>query len=115
VRLSTVIAVWGAANVAFAVPLLWRDPGIAPAMLGAAGAAAVVTGLVMRLTSEAPPQGETLPDLSLPTAFAGMGAIIIFAGAAVGAWLSVIGAGVLLAAVVAILREEISRRRAVER
>lgn len=112
-RLATVIAAWGAANIGLAIPLTWRDPGLAPAMLGVAGAAALVTGIATMRTREVPPEREALPDLSLPTAFAGLGTIIVFAGAAVGAWLSVIGAGVVLAAVAGIVVEELSRRRAV--
>jgi hypothetical protein len=114
VRLSVVIAVWGAANLALTVPMILRgDTGIAPIMLAAAGAAALVTGLAMRAASEAPPEREALPDLSVPTAYAGIGTILVFAGLAAGAWLSVIGAGVLAAGVAGIIREEVARRREV--
>ena len=115
-RLSTVIAVWGAADLALTVPMLLRgDFGIAPLMLAIAGAAALSTGLATRSTPEAPPEREALPDLSVPTAFAGFGTIIVFAGMAAGAWLSVIGAGVLATAVAAIMLEELSRRREIGR
>jgi hypothetical protein len=114
VRLPLVIVVWGAVNLALTVPMLLRgDTGIAPVMLAAAGAAALVTGLAMRATCEAPPEREALADLSVPTAFAGMGAIIVFAGLAAGAWLAVIGAGVFAAGVVGVIREELARRREV--
>jgi hypothetical protein len=116
VRLALVIAAWGAVDLALTVPMILRgDTGIAPLMLAAAGAAALVTGVVMRVASEDPPEREALSDLSVPTAFAGIGTIIVFAGMAAGAWLSVVGAGVLAAAVAAIVLEELSRRREVGR
>jgi hypothetical protein len=110
-RLPLVIAGWGAADLALTVPLVIREADIAPVMLAAAGAAAVVTGLVMLTRPDTPPEREELPDLSVPTAFAGLGTIIVFAGMAAGAWLSVIGAGVLAAALVGIVREQVSLRR----
>lgn len=109
-RLGVVIAGWGAAALVLTVPLAVRKPDIGPALLAAAGAAALVTGLAILATSEAPPDREALPDLSVPTAFAGVGTIIVFAGMAAGAWLSVIGAGVLAGGLIGIVRERVAMR-----
>jgi hypothetical protein len=88
----------------------------APHMLltwGLLAGTAVVTGLLMGLSAAAREEADReISDESVTTLVATVGVLLVLLGVAVGAWLLLVGVGVLLAGLVGVFRDLRLRRSA---
>jgi hypothetical protein len=119
-----VLIAWGATLLAFDAVLLGAfDPSVPElALLGGAGGASFLSGVVMTLVDlrrgprETPglQPGESLrlTELSVATVVVCVGVAMIAAGADIGSWLQLIGGGVLVVGLGGLVREFLAEARA---
>jgi hypothetical protein len=115
---------WGATLLAFDAVLLGAFDATAPelALLGGAGGASFLSGVVMALIDARRGPRETpglqpgeslrLTELSMATVVVCAGVAMIAVGADVGSWLQLIGGGVLVVGLGGLVREFLAEAHA---
>jgi hypothetical protein len=103
-RPAVVFLVWAAFLGALALVLLaWTQSALMNGLLFGAAAGTMLLALLALRARE--PRRRIVPDLSLATALTAVGAGLAVAGSAVGTWLVLIGAGMLVLGLAGLLRE----------
>lgn len=104
-RPSVVFLVWAAFLGVLALVLLaWTQSVLMNGLLFGAAAGTVVLALLALRARE--PRRRMVPDLSLATALTAIGIALAVAGSAVGTWLVLIGAGLLVLGLAGLVREQ---------
>ena len=104
-RPSVVFLVWAAFLGVLALVLLaWTQSVLMNGLLFGAAAGTVVLALLALRARE--PRRRMVPDLSLATALTAIGVALAVAGSAVGTWLVLIGAGLLVLGLAGLVREQ---------
>lgn len=104
-RPSVVFLVWAALLGVLALVLLaWTQSVLMNGLLFGAAAGTVVLALLALRARE--PRRRMVPDLSLATALTAIGIALAVAGSAVGTWLVLIGAGLLVLGLAGLVREQ---------
>jgi hypothetical protein len=104
-RPAVVFLVWAAFLGVLALVLLaWTQSALMNGLLFGAAAGTVVLALFALRARE--PRRRTVPDLSLATALTAIGVALAVAGSAVGTWLVLIGAGLLVLGLAGLIREQ---------
>lgn len=104
-RPSVVFLVWAAFLGVLALVLLaWTQSVLMNGLLFGAAAGTVVLALLALRARE--PRRRMVPDLSLATALTAIGVALAVAGSAVGTWLVLVGAGLLVLGLAGLVREQ---------
>lgn len=104
-RPSVVFLVWAAFLGVLALVLLaWTQSVLMNGLLFGAAAGTVVLALLALRARE--PRRRMVPDLSLATALTAIGIALAVAGSAVGTWLVLVGAGLLVLGLAGLVREQ---------
>jgi hypothetical protein len=104
-RPAAVFLVWAAFLGVLALLLLaWTQSALMNGLLFGAAAGTVVLALLALRVRE--PRQRMVPDLSLATALTAIGVAMAVAGSAVGTWLMLIGAGLLVLGLAGLIREQ---------
>ncbi|MDX6647688.1 MAG: hypothetical protein QOK40_3415 [Miltoncostaeaceae bacterium] len=100
------LALWGLFLGVFAAVLwVWGPYALPPLILTCAAAAALLAGLVLIAWPEREPRVRAVPEISLPSALAAVGATTALYGVSFGLWLVLIGAGLGALGIAGVVRE----------
>ena len=103
-RPSVVFLVWAAILAVLALMLVaWTQSALMNGLLFGAMSGTIVLALLALVARE--PRRRLVPDVSLGTVVAGVGIALAVAGAAVGTWLVLIGAGLFVVGLAGVLKE----------
>jgi hypothetical protein len=104
-RPAVVFLVWAAFLGVLALVLLaWTQSALMNGLLFGAAAGTVVLALLALRARE--PRRRIVPDLSIATALTAIGVALAVAGSAVGTWLVLVGAGLLVLGLAGLVREQ---------
>ena len=103
-RPSVVFGVWAAFLLVLGLVLLaWtRSPLMNGLLFGAVAGTVVLALLAIHARG---PVRRLVPDVSLPTALAGIGVALAVTGTAIGTWLVLVGAGLFVLGLAGVVRE----------
>ena len=105
-RGGIVLTLWGLFLGVFAVVLwVWGPYTLPPLILTCAAGACVVAGIALLARPERDPKVRAVPEISLPSALAAVGATTAFYGVSFGLWLELIGAGIFALGIAGVVRE----------
>jgi hypothetical protein len=115
---ALVLAVWGSLLVLNAVLMaaVFRENPTSVLLLGGAGAACVLVGAGLwvvrrRAPGEDPDAARRVTDVSMAAALAGAALALMLLGSQYGAWLVLIGGGLLALGLGGLVRERHAERR----